>query len=154
MKAIPIAHRKIINSNPYYKRSCLSGKPGTYNDKIVIHHSWIYKEQISELWNYMPLLESEHEEVHRNLELRERVKLLSLERADIKELLIKYPKKNWEQEYNYLSKKFMEEKKKAVFQHPPKKAKTTKFKVCQKCKTSTSLFICPTCGHFIGGDKK
>lgn len=157
MRPIPIKHRKIINSDPYFKKSCLSQEYGTYENRIVIHHTWIYGgKQINELWAYMPLTNDEHENL--DLETREKIKWLSLQRVDIKDLLGKYPKYPWEREYNYLSKKFMSEKKKpkVKFQTAPKKVKFTKTKKCPKCGSFTSLFICPTigCGHFIGGDKK
>lgn len=101
MRPIPLEHRKIIDSDPYYKKSCLSGLKG----HIEIHHAWIYAgKQISELWNYMPLLKDEHEEVHKNLALRNKVKFLSLQRVSMEELYKKYQKRNWEQEYEYLQK--------------------------------------------------
>lgn len=101
MRPIPLEHRKIIDSDPYYKKSCLSGLKG----HIEIHHAWIYAgKQISELWNYMPLLKDEHEEVHKNLELRNKVKFLSLLRVSMEEIKKKYPRRNWEQEYKYLQK--------------------------------------------------
>lgn len=153
MRAIPQAHKKIINTDPYYKKSCLSGKLGTYENRIVIHHPWLYGgKQINELWAYMPLTNDEHENLDR--ETKDKIEWLSLQRADIKELFTKYSKYPWEQRYNYLSKKFMKEKKKATFQQSPKKTKVIKYKACPKCKTSTSLFICPVCDYFIGGDKK
>jgi len=105
MRPIPLNHRQIIGSDPYFQRSCLSGLKGRFINKIVIHHSFIYAgKQINELWAYMPLLNSEHEEVHRNLALRNRVKFLSLQRADMEEVKKKYPKRNWRQEYKYLQK--------------------------------------------------
>lgn len=105
MRPIPLSHRKIIDSDPYYKKSCLSGKKKDFANKIVIHHAWEYAgKQISELWNYCPLLESEHspysgtESVHNSKRLNDKVKLIALARVPLQELKMKYPKKNWEQE--------------------------------------------------------
>lgn len=105
MRPIPLEHIKIINSEPYYKKSCLSGLNGTWNDRIVIHHPWLYAgKQINEIWAYMPLLDSEHEELSKNLVMRNKVKLLSLQRADLKEIQKKYPRHDWKTVYNYLNK--------------------------------------------------
>jgi len=105
MRPIPTQHKKIIATDPYFRVSCLSGEFGKRNDRIVIHHPWIYAgKQINEVWAYMPLLNSEHENL--NLELRNKIKYLSLLRVDINEVKSKYPRHNWDQEFKYLKKMY------------------------------------------------
>lgn len=113
MKPIPQTHRRIINTDEYYKKSCLTGKRARMGDRIVIHHAFTYANgQISELWNYCPLLDSEHspyskqKSVHNNKEIEERVKLIAIERAGLDYLKKTYPRKNWEQIKNHLSNKY------------------------------------------------
>ncbi len=113
MQPIPQKHRKIIGTDPYYKQSCLTGKKARVGDRIVIHHAWEYAgKQISELWNYCPLLDSEHSpyskipSVHNNHEMKEKVQLIAMEKAGLKNLVINYPKKNWAQIYKFLSEKY------------------------------------------------
>jgi len=113
MKPIPMAHRKIINSDQYFKKSCLTGKKATLGDRIVIHHAWLYgSSQISEMWNYCPLLDSEHSpyskqsSVHNSKDMENKVKLIAIERAGLDYLKKNFPKKNWEQIHKYLSEKY------------------------------------------------
>ncbi len=150
MNPIPQKHRKIINSDPYYKVSCISGKRGDFYDPIEIHHAWIYGgKQISELWNYMPLKQSEHEEINGgNQEIKNKVKLLSIQRAGLKELKEKYPKRNWIQEYNFLINITMQKKEKKE-----KNKIGNREKICPKCKFRTPFLICHNCGSYVG-DKK
>jgi hypothetical protein len=105
MRPIPLSHRKIIDSDPYFKVSCLSGKHPDFANRIVIHHSFQYAgRQISELWNYCPLLESEHSpysgspSAHNDKKVSDRVKLIALARADLDDLKKRFPKKDWDQE--------------------------------------------------------
>ena len=107
MRPIPQKHRKLIDSDPYFKRSCLSNIPEQPGNRIVIHHAWEYAgRQISEMWNYCPLLNSEHARdsatpsVHNSKEINDRVKLIAVSLVDLAELKVKYPKKNWELEIN------------------------------------------------------
>jgi hypothetical protein len=105
MQLIPPAHRKLIDSDPYYKMSCLSKARGTFADRIVIHHAWEYAgKQISEMWNYCPLLESEHspysqgKSVHNSKRVNDEVKLIAIGHAGLDYLKINFPKKDWELE--------------------------------------------------------
>lgn len=109
MRPIPPAHRKIIDSDPYYRKCCLTGETA---GKIDLHHSFEYKgSQISELWAYMPIISRKHspqgdaDSVHRCKVTMEKVQYLSLLRATEADLK-KYPKKNWKQLFSYLSKKY------------------------------------------------
>jgi hypothetical protein len=102
MRPIPQNHRKIINTDPYFKVSCLSGKRADFANRIVIHHAWQYAgQQINELWNYCPLLESEHSpysgspSAHNSKQVNDKVKLIALQRTTIEYLQTKFPKKDW-----------------------------------------------------------
>ena len=104
-RPISLTHRKIINSDPYFKVSCLSGKRADSVNRIVIHHAWEYAgRQINELWNYCPLLESEHSpysgspSAHNDKKVNDRVKLIALARADLDDLKKRFPKKDWDGE--------------------------------------------------------
>jgi hypothetical protein len=102
MRPIPLNHRKIISTDPYFKFSCLSGKPADFANRIVIHHAWEYAgRQINELWNYCPLLESEHAynsgspSAHNDKSINDRVKLIAIGRTTIEYLQTNFPKKDW-----------------------------------------------------------
>ena len=83
--------RLAVESEPFFKQSCLSGKKGNWGDPIRIHHvfKWTGK-QIQEPFNIVPLLDSEHDNqpksVHRCLETREKVELICLMRASEEEI--------------------------------------------------------------------
>jgi len=105
MRPIPPEHRLLIASDFYFKRSCLSKMPPTSNDRIVIHHAWIYAgKQINEPWNYCPLLESEHSaqskypSAHNSKVVNDKIKLIAIGRADLDDLKKRYPKKDWDGE--------------------------------------------------------
>lgn len=105
MRPIPLKHRKIIDSDPYFKISCLSSKRPFFGDRIVIHHAWAYAgKQINEMWNYCPLLESEHSpystrpSAHNSKEINDKVKLISLSRTNLSYLKQAFPKKDWDSE--------------------------------------------------------
>lgn len=105
MRPIPQSHRKIIDTDPYFKVSCLSGKKADFSNRIVIHHAWEYAgRQINELWNYCPLLDSEHSpysgnaSAHNSKEINDIIKLIAIRRAGLKYLKEKFPKKDWDAE--------------------------------------------------------
>lgn len=105
MQPIPMKHRKQIAIDSYFNRSCLSGQRATWKDKIVIHHPWTYAgKQISEMWNYLPLLASEHDynspypSAHNSKLISEKLKLIAISRGDLQEIKKLYPKKDWDQE--------------------------------------------------------
>mgnify|MGYP003522040083 CR=1 FL=1 len=105
MTPIPLKHRKLIETDPYFSRSCLSGKKAAWNNRIVIHHALEYAgRQISEMWNYCPLLDSEHSRysatpsAHNDKKVNDRVKLIAIERAGLEYLKKVFPKKDWDGE--------------------------------------------------------
>ena len=105
MKPIPIKLREEMNADPYYRRCCLTGS----KKDIVWHHSFRYAHgQINEKWAIMPLTNKKHafdgdpDSVHNCLKTRRRVQYLSLLRADIDDLKMRMPKKDWQQEFVFL----------------------------------------------------
>ncbi len=102
MRTIPANHRKKIDSDPYFKK-CLfcSNKP-------QIHHNFTYaRQQISELWNYVPLCVLHHtgeKGVHKFRETKEKVDLHVLLKMTPLDMA-KYSKRNWELDKQYLLKK-------------------------------------------------
>ena len=105
MRPIPLAHRKLIASDPYFQISCLSGKRPAYGDRIVIHHALEYAgRQINEMWNYCPLLESEHSpysatpSAHNDKKVNDQVKMIAIERGGLESLKSLFPKKDWDME--------------------------------------------------------
>jgi len=105
MQPIPLSHRREINDDPYFRTSCLSGNGPRSGDPIVIHHAWEYAgRQISEMWCYCPLLESEHSpysntpSAHNDKKVNDRVKLIALQRTNLDDLKKRFPKKDWDGE--------------------------------------------------------
>jgi len=102
--------RELVNTDPFFERSCLSGKTGN----IVIHHAIIYAgKQINEKWAIVPLLWSEHDAqsnnpkaAHRCQETRDRIELICLDRATDEELA-KYPNRDWKKRKKLLAKRFI-----------------------------------------------
>ena len=111
MNPIPRKLRKELHSDPYYKKCALTG----WDEKIVWHHPYCYgKKQINEKWNIVPVAwllhdkEGIKESIHNNGVYKEKAKWIAINRADIHDLCIRYPKKNWIQEKIRLNEKFGE----------------------------------------------
>lgn len=100
MRSIPKQLRDQIN----FKHSILGGR---FEE---LHHAFTYSgKQINEIWAFAPLTVEQHRGingVHNNKNLKCKVKLLLLDKAKkdglFSEIKAKYPRKDWEQEYNYL----------------------------------------------------
>lgn len=100
MRPIPLAHRKIISTDPYF-RTCARSNDEC-SGRITIEHAWIYQgRQINELWAYVPLCEYHH--LGKGL-IKWINHYLSIMRATDKDLK-KYPNRDWAQERSYLTKK-------------------------------------------------
>ena len=59
MRKIPAEHKKVIDSDPYFKKCARQ----SYNcaGRITIEHALIFGgKQIAELWNYIPLCAYHH----------------------------------------------------------------------------------------------
>lgn len=101
MRPIPLAHRKLIDTDPYF-RVC-ARRNGQCSGRITIEHAWEYGgRQINEMWAYLPLCEYHHLGAGLNKEINH---FLSIQRATAEELR-KYPRKNWDQERRYLLRKY------------------------------------------------
>ena len=142
MRPIPQKHRKLINSDPYFKKSCLSNIPKQSGNPIVIHHAWTYAgKQINEMWNYCPLLDSEHSpystkpSAHNSKYINDKVKLIAIRKVDLEYLKANFPKKNWELEINKI--KFNLDSNSALYEQNKKNMKKT-------------VKIMSTIGTFIG----
>lgn len=104
MRPIPSKLKKQIN----FKQSILGGK---FEE---LHHAFKYAgKQINELWAFAPLTVEQHRGingVHKNKDLDNKVKFILLDNAKkqglFNEIKLKYPKNDWEQEYNYLKIKY------------------------------------------------
>jgi hypothetical protein len=100
MRAIPEKLKKEIEEDPFYEQCCITGSYG-----VSLEHCWIYAgKQINEKWAIVPLRRDLNTS-HPPKEVKEKCRLVSLERAT-KNDLAKYPKKDWEQEYKYLIKRY------------------------------------------------
>lgn len=110
MRKIPAKLRKEMDAMPFYHKCVLTGFTSF---KIDWHHVWQYgsKGQINEIWAILPVWWRKHspygdkDSVHNCQKTKEYVEYLSLKRATKKDLA-KYPKKNWDQIYKYLRKKY------------------------------------------------
>lgn len=140
---IPEKLREQLSVDRYYNKCCLTGNT---LEKIDWHHNFQYGgKQINEWWCILPVKQSIHQ-YHQGItsEVKERLDFIMinrfLEKGTLDELQEKYPKINWKQKYNYLSKKNMAEDKKVN--------KTSKIKKCKKCGKITNMFICE-CGNTV-----
>lgn len=107
MRSIPSKLRNEIARDPYMRSCCI---PGCEHLGCSWHHCFIYQgRQISERWAIMPVCPPHHtlrtNAIHRSKDSREFVQYLSLLRVSAEELA-KYPKKNWDQTFKYLKKKY------------------------------------------------
>lgn len=96
--------KKLLNeilADPYYK--VCARKDETCEGRITFEHSYIYKNQIQEKWSIIPLCWHHHLGKGLNKEINH---YIALQRADITDLQIRMPKKNWKQELLYLTNKY------------------------------------------------
>ena len=109
MRAIPQAHRKIIDTDPYF-RSC--AREALFHDhvcqgRITIEHALIYAgRQVAEIWAYVPLCAYAHgvDEFQDSKIFDKGInEYLALIRATQEEL-DKYSTSGWEQKLKYLRK--------------------------------------------------
>ena len=96
MRVIPRKIRDKIEQDDFFRYCVITGSEG-----VSIEHCWIYAgRQINELWALVPLRRDLNTS-HPPVEVKERCRLISLNRAT-KEDLAKYPKKNWDIIHKYL----------------------------------------------------
>lgn len=104
MRPISPRVKNILNTDPFYKKCCITGRRD-----VTMHHVWIYRmAQIDEAWAIVPLSASIHTS-HLPTEIRERCELISLIRATDEELA-NFPKKDWKQIKKYLLNKWRDTK--------------------------------------------
>lgn len=102
MRRISPRVRKIIDSDPFYRRCCITG-----SINVSMEHCWIYEgRQIDEAWAIVPLRRDLNTS-HPPKDVKDKCRLISLIRAKPDELR-KYPKKNWQQELHHLKTKYPE----------------------------------------------
>jgi len=107
---IPERIKKEINRDEFYRVCCITGRM----DNIVLHHPFYYGKngkQINEI--VVPVTESKHarvggdtDSVHNCKKTKDRAKWVAINRADINELKIKYPKFDWQKEKDRLNLEF------------------------------------------------
>jgi len=104
MRPIPNYHKKIIDSDVYFRKCVLCGLT-----QVEIHHCFIYcGRQISEMWNYVPLCHEHHvgnKGFHKYHVTKEIVELHVLHKMTDEDYN-KYYKRNFKQELNYLNSKY------------------------------------------------
>ena len=110
---IPLKLRIQLSCDKWYKRCCLTG----WDDLIIeFHHCYLYsRRSIQERWNIIPVVKILHRDknnggLSNSIAECKRTKDLAcwiaINRADIDELKIKYPKFDWQFEKNRLNEKF------------------------------------------------
>lgn len=100
MRPISPRVRKLIDSDPFYTKCCITGEPNP-----SMEHCWLYAgKQIDEAWAIVPLA-YRFNTSHPPKDIKEKCQLISLGRAT-QEDLSKYPRKDWITMKSYLEKKF------------------------------------------------
>lgn len=107
MRAIPMRKRNKMNADPFYK-VCIRSILGECDceGRIEFEHCFIYAgKQLNEIWAIIPCCTYHHRGAGLNKELN---KLVALMRATPNDF-VKYPKKNWQTELDYLANKYPKE---------------------------------------------
>lgn len=104
MSKIPERLKENMANDPYYKKCARFGL--SCAGRITWEHAWIYAgKQIQEKWAIIPLCEYHHDvgsyqdKGNLNKKENQRISLLRATNDD----LMKYPKKNWDQEKIWLN---------------------------------------------------
>ena len=105
MQPVSAKLKKEIGASRRMKKCWICGSP-----LVEISHNFIYAgKQINKLWALAALCKNHHTGktgFHNNLETKERVELMCLENCDIGYLMIKFPKRDWQQLFKYLKNKY------------------------------------------------
>lgn len=102
MQPIPIKHRELINTDPFF-RECVRRKESICSGRITIEHAFVYGgSQISEMFNYVPLCWHHH--LGDGLD-KDYGRYIALTRATPEELA-RYPKRDWKLHLAYLKAKY------------------------------------------------
>lgn len=79
MRPIPLALRFEMESDPFYKKCCITGQLAT-STKIDWHHNLIYAgRQVNEKWCILPLARAVHDDI---IHYKEKCDWIMLNRAD------------------------------------------------------------------------
>lgn len=109
MTPIPKALREEMANDPYYK-VCIRAQEGTCSKKITFEHAWIYAgKQIQERWAIVPVCTYHHavNEYQDGGDLDKGLnQYIALCRANLDDLCARMPKKDWRQEYKFLTQKY------------------------------------------------
>jgi len=99
---IPEKLKQLLLEDPYYK-TC-ARKNDECDGRITFEHSFLYAgKQIQEKWAIIPLCWHHHLGKGLNKELNH---YIALKRADLSDLCLRMPKKDWRQMYNYLEQRY------------------------------------------------
>jgi len=107
MRPIPTKLREEIAQDPFmmfciYERS--DAPNHNCNGRITWEHAWAYSgKQINEAWAIVPCCCAHNSGVAM---VKDFNRYVALSRANIIDLQKRYPRKNWAQEYKFLSKKY------------------------------------------------
>lgn len=106
---IPKPLLKEILEDKFYK-TCVRSHEGTCKGRVTFEHAWIYAgKQIQEKWAVIPLCEYHHDVLRYqdsgNL-IKELNQYYALRRANLAEVRLAYPKKDWIQIWSYLEGKY------------------------------------------------
>lgn len=105
MQPIPMKLRRKLSDNPFMRKCCWCG----VESGIEWNHALIYSgRQISEEYAIIPLCRKCHRGYSGTIkaEIKEYCEMLAIVRG-LQDLIIKYPKFNWLQRKDYLTKKFI-----------------------------------------------
>lgn len=99
MTPIPKPLREEMAADPYYK-TCARSQEGECEGRVTWEHAWIYAgRQIQEKWAIIPLCVWHHLGDGLDKDLNH---LLALLRADLDDLCVRMPKKDWKRELIHL----------------------------------------------------
>ncbi len=107
MRPIPLKLRKEIARDKFMKR-CIYNTLGRQNEcsgRVEWEHAFTYKQQINEPWAIVPVCSYHHRGAGLDKEYNQYRAII---RADIDDLVLRMPKKNWRQIKKYLINKYEE----------------------------------------------
>ena len=99
MRPIPPKLREQIAKDPFMKDCIYPGCAG----KPEWEHAFTYKQQINEAWAIVPVCAYHHRGAGLDKDYN---RYRAIIRADIDDLCVRMPKKDWRQIYKYLTQKY------------------------------------------------
>lgn len=105
MLPIPPKLKKQIDKDPFYRKCCLQDE--NCDGKIEMHHNLIYAgQQQNYIFCILPACANFHHKYEKRPDIRDRLDSIMLSRTNLLFLQQTFPKRNWPQLQNYLSKKY------------------------------------------------